>query len=239
MNCKDLAFIYCDNTRVGKIDIDKFLDHNPDCLIIYQTNLLSGWWSALLPSWKTAFKAHTQIDEPPAREQLHALASLTALDLSGNREILSLGPITALDRLEELSLANGTLNDITPLSDMIRLKKLNLSGNPVSDLSPISNLPDLVQLDISNTAISKLDAVKAIVTLEQLNCSGTQIKKLDPVSYLVNLKKLECYNTGIGNLKPLTVLFGLKQLVCYNTKLTTKKVEAFKEQMPGLEVVFY
>ena len=78
-----------------------------------------------------------------------------------------------------------------------------------------------------------------MVSLEYLNCSGTQIKKLDPVAYLLNLKKLECFNTGIGNLKPLINLVHLKQLVCYNTKLTAKKVDAFKELMPDLEVVFY
>jgi Leucine-rich repeat (LRR) protein len=77
------------------------------------------------------------------------------------------------------------------------------------------------------------------VSLEYLNCSGTQIKKLDPVAYLSNLKKLECFNTGISNLKSLSGLIHLRQLVCYNTKLSEKKVEAFKEQMPGLEVVFY
>jgi len=239
MDCNDLRLIYCDNTKVGKADIDKFLDSNPGCLIIYQTNLLKSWWSGLLPAWKKAFRAHTQVDEPPTREQLHTLAGLNSIDLAGNREITSLEPLTTLYRLEELSLANGTFQNINPLRDLVRMKILNLSGNPVSDLSPISYLPNLMQLDISNTAIIKLDALKTLVSLEQLNCSGTQIKKLDPLSYLINLKKLECYNTGISNLKILTGLMQLKQLVCYNTKLTAKKVDAFKLLMPGIEVVFY
>lgn len=239
MGCKSLSIIYCDNTKVGKVDIDKFLDKNPDCLIIYQTNLLKSWWSDLPSAWQTAFRAHTQIDDPPTREQLQTLAGLNSVDLTGNRDITSLEPLRNMSRLEELSLANGTLQDIIPLRDLARLKKLNLSGNPVSDLSPVSYLPNLVQLDISNTAITKLDALEPMVNLEQLNCSGTQIKKLDPLALLKNLKKLECYNTGISNLKPLAGLTKLKQLVCYNTKLTEKKVDAFKLLMPGLEVVFY
>lgn len=239
MGCKDLRFIYCDNTKVGKVDIDKFLDSNPNCLIIYQTNLLKSWWSSLVPEWKTVFRAHTQLDEPPTREQLQTLAGLIVLDMAGSRAITSLEPLKTLHRLEELSLANGTLQDITPLRDLVRLKKLNLSGNPVSDLSPISSLPYLMQLDISNTAIGKLDAIKTLVSLEYLNCSGTQIKKLDAVAHLRNLIKLECFNTGINNLKPLTGLLHLRQLVCYNTKLSEKKVEAFKLLMPALEVVFY
>jgi len=239
MDCLNLRFIYCDNTKVGKMDIDDFLDKNPACLIIYKTDMLKSWWNGLLPEWKTVFTAHTRIDEPPTREQLHTLAGLKSMDLAGNREISSLESITTLHRLEELSLANGTLQDVYPVSDLVRLKKLNLSGNPISDLSPISFLPNLQQLDISNTAISKLDAVKTLESLEQLNCSGTQIKKLDPLAYLRNLKKLECYNTGINNLKSLTGLTQLRQLVCYNTKLTAKKVETFKALMPGVEVVFY
>jgi len=237
--CKALRFIYCDNTKIGKVDIDKFLDINPDCLIIYQTSLLKNWWSSLVPAWKVVFRAHTQLDEPPTREQLQTLASLTVLDMTGNRDITSLQPLTTLHRLEELNLANGTMKDITPLHDLVRLKKLNLSGNPVSDLIPVSSLPGLSQLDISNTAIEKLDALKTLVSLEYLNFSGTKIKKLDPLAKLVNLKKLECYNTDISNLKPLINLVHLRQLVCYNTKLSAKKVDAFKEQMPELEVVFY
>ena len=237
--CKDLRFIYCDNTKVGKVDIDKFLDSNPNCLIIYQTSFLKNWWSSLLPAWKAVFRAHTQLGEPPTREQLQTLAGLTVLDMSGNREISSLQSLTTLHRLEELSLANSIIKDITPVHDLVRLKKLNLSGNPVTDLTPIASLPGLAQLDISNTAIEKLDPIKTLTSLEYLNCSGTQIKKLDPLANLMNLKKLECYNTGISNLKPLINLVHLRQLVCYNTKLSAKKVAAFKVQMPELEVVFY
>jgi hypothetical protein len=237
--CKALRTIYCDNTKVGKVDIDKFLDINPSCLIIYQTSMLKSWWSGLSPAWTTVFRAHTQLDEPPTREQLQTLASLTVLDLTGNREITSVQPLTTLHRLEELNFANGMMKDITPLHDLVRLKKLNLSGNPVEDLTPISSLPNLKQLDISNTAIEKLDALKTRVSLEYLNFSGTKIKKLDPLATLVNLKKLECYNTDISNLKPLINLVHLRQLVCYNTKLSVKKVDALKEQMPELEVVFY
>ena len=91
--CKALRYIYCDNTKVGKVDIDKFLDNNPDCLIIYQTSLLKSWWSGLSPAWKTVFRAHTQLDEPPTREQLQTLAGLNVLDMAGNREITSLEPL--------------------------------------------------------------------------------------------------------------------------------------------------
>jgi hypothetical protein len=239
IDCHDLRILYCDNTRVGKADIDKFLESNPDCLIIYQTSMLKTWWTGLTPAWKTAFKAQTQLDDPPTREQLHILAGLKSLDLSGNRSFISLQPLTTLYRLEDLNLSNGVFQDLSSLRELVRLKKLNLSGNPVSDLIPIGSLPDLVQLDISNTAITKLDALQTITSLEQLNCSGTQIKKLDPLSSLSRLKKLECYGTGVSNLKPLADLSQLKQLVCYNTKLSKKKVDAFKAEKPGLEVVFY
>jgi Leucine-rich repeat (LRR) protein len=238
-NCRELQVIYCDNTKVGKADIDHFLDLNTKCLIVYQTSLLKSWWNALDPAWKTAFRAHTQLDDTPTREQLHTLASLTAVDLTGNRGISSLQPLTTLHRLEDLNLSNGALQDISPLADLVRLKKINLSGNPVEDLLPVSNLPGIVHLDISNTAVLKLDPIAGLVTLQYLNCSGTQIKKLDPLVRLVKLEKLECYNTEISSLKPLTGLVRLKQLVCYNTKLNEKKIVAFKEIAPGVEVVFY
>lgn len=239
LNCRDLQIIYCDNTKAGKADIDHFLDQNPSCLIIYQTSLLKSWWNELSPTWKSAFRNHTQLDETPTREQLHTLAGLASVDLSGIRDLTSLQPLTTLHRLEELNLSNGAIQDIYPLDNLVRLKKLNLSGNPVEDLSSLSFLPNLISLDISNTAVLKLDAISKLGTLEYLNCSGTQIKKLDPLASLIKLKKVECYNTGISSLKPLTGLVQLKQLVCYNTKLNEKKVDAFKSEAPGVEVVFY
>jgi len=234
-----IRFVYCDNTRIGKADIDHFLDLHPECLVIYQTALLKSWWNGLSTSWQEALKEHAQTDNPPTREQLHLLAGLESLDLSGKKDISALEPLVTLSRLEELNLANCGLEDITPLSSLPRLNKLNLSGNPLTNLTPLSSLPNLKNLDISNTPIEKLDALKTIESLEQLNCSGTQIKKLDPVTYLFSLKKLECQNTSINNLKPLAGLSELRSLVCYNTKLTGKKVEAFKAEMPGVEVVFY
>ena len=239
LGCHSLRFLYCDNTKVGKMDIDQFLDAIPGCLVVYQSNLLRSWWTGLSPAWKKAFKEHAEMDDVATKEQLHTLAALTSIDISNNRDITSLEPLKTLHRLEGLNLSNCAMTDISPVSDLVRLKKLNLSGNPVTDLTPLSNLPMLVQLDVSNTAITRLDALAQIKALEQLSCSGTQIKKLDPLAGLVNLKKLECYGTGISNLKPLAGLTRLNQLVCYNTKLSAKKVAAFKEGRPGLEVVFY
>ncbi len=128
--CHDLRFLYCDNTRVGKMDIDKFHESNPECLVIYQTGLLKNWWNGMAPAWKTAFKAQAQLDDPPTREQLHILAGLKSLDLSGNRTITSLQPLTMMNRLEDLNLSNGIIQDLSSLRELGRLKKLNLSGNP-------------------------------------------------------------------------------------------------------------
>lgn len=234
-----LKYIYCDNTGISKDEIELFADSNPSCLIVNQTSTLTSWWNGLSSGWKYSFKAHTPVDDPPTREQLQTVASLRSLDLSGKREIIALEPIIMLKLLKDLNAANCALQNIDPLSQFVKLQTLNLSGNPLADLKPLGNLPALKVLDISNTPIEKLDDLKSLSTLEQLNCSGTQIKKLDPVYYLTSLKKLECQNTNINNLKPLTGLVQLKNLVCYNTKLNNKKVEAFKEEMPGVEVVFY
>lgn len=234
-----INLIYCDNSGISKTEIESFADSHPNCLIVHQTSALTSWWNGLSTTWKQSFKAHTQVDDPPTREQLHTVASLQSLDLSGKREIISLEPITPLTMLKDLNAANCAFQDITPLSQLKKLQIINLSGNPLESLEPLGVLPRLKILDISNTPIEKLDDLKSLSTLEQLNCSGTQIKKLDPVYYLTSLKKLECQNTNINNLKPLTELSQLKHLVCYNTKLSEKKVEAFKEEMPGVEVVYY
>ena len=234
-----IRFIYADDTRIGEKDIHRFLDTHPGCLIIYQTPELQQWWAGLPPAWKNSFGEHVVINGQPTREQLQSIAGLKSLDVSEKRDLGTLDPLQTLVRLEELDASNGTMSNITVLSNLTRLKKLNLSGNPLSNLSPLGQLPALQLLDISNTPVKKLDALKSNVSLEHLNCSGTQVKKLKPISNLLQLRKLECYNTGVNNLKPLLGLPRLRNLVCYNTRLSRKKLEAFQEMMPGVDVVFY
>jgi hypothetical protein len=236
---KDLRAIYCDGSKIGKLDIDRFRQKNPDCLIIYETPILDAWWNELSMAWQEAFRSNLALEEPPTREQLHELTRLVTLDLSENKAVTSLEPVTMLGELEKLDLSNTMVNNFDPLSSMITLKELNLSGNPIKDISPLSGLGNLTHLDISNTPVDRLDPVESLSRLEYLNCSGTLVRKLNPIETLFQLRRLEINNTSIKSLKPLEGMVALRQLQCFNTSISSKNIEKFQESNPQVEVVYY
>jgi Leucine-rich repeat (LRR) protein len=234
-----LRAIYCDNSRVGKADVDRFLKDNPDCLVIYETPILTDWWMKLSPAWQKVFQENITLDNPPTREQLHSLVRSNTLDVSDYEEVDSLEPLIIFIDLKHLDLSNTMVRDISHLSSMITLKELNLSGNPLIDLSPVSSLKQLLSLDISNTPVDKLDPLEELENLEHLNCSGTPVKKLNPIETLFQLRSLEINNTNIKNIKPLESLIALRQLKCFNTPISSKNIEKFREANPMVEVVYY
>jgi Leucine-rich repeat (LRR) protein len=234
-----LRTIYCDETRVGKADVDRFQESNPGCLVIYETPILIEWWTGLSPSWQKVFQSNLPLDDPPSREQLHALVRLNILDASGFEEVNSLEPLKIFYNLQKLDLSNTMVSDISPLTTMVTIQELNLSGNPLSDLSPVSKLTRLTSLDISNTPVEKLDPVESLEDLEYLNCSGTPVKKLNPIETLFQLRTLEINNTNIKNINPLESLVALRQLKCFNTSISSRNIEKFKESNPQVDVVYY
>ena len=235
----NLRIVYCDQTRVGKVDVDRFLESNPDCLVIYETPILEAWWKNLPPGWQAAFRKNVPLDEPPAREQLHALVRIGELDVSRQESINTLEPLNIFTKLAKLDLSNTMVSDISPLESMVTLQELNLSGNPLNDLGPVSQLQRLTSLDISNTPVEKLDPVENLEYLEYLNCSGTPVRKLNPVETLFRLRRLEINNTDIKNIKPLYGLVSLRQLKCFNTSISSRNIEKFMNEHPDVEVIYY
>ena len=55
-------------------------------------------------------------------------------------------------RLENLSLTNCGITDVTPLKSLENLVELNLEQNPIADLSPVEGLPRLERLQAENGA---------------------------------------------------------------------------------------
>jgi len=87
---------------------------------------------------------------------------LRCLNLDKTR-IRNLNPLCLATELEELSLRDTAINDLTVLGGLKRLKKLDLRGihNADSDFSPLLELPRLrlLRLDFHGIHIDVLDAL--------------------------------------------------------------------------------
>jgi Leucine-rich repeat (LRR) protein len=233
---KSLTKIYADATPIRDQNVKDFLSKNSDCLVVYKTDSLLGWWNELSESWKEVFKAQVPINSKFRKEDLHRLIELESLEFKES----SIDELTALRvfvRLKALKFSGTALTDISPLTHITSIKSLHITNSPLRDISSLSALTDIENLDISNTPVEDLRSLGSLEKLKTLNCSGTQVSSLSPLENL-SLESLDCSNTGVKKLSPL---FGLPltTLKCYNTKISSKEIENFKKRIPACNVIYY
>jgi len=237
--CKNLRTIYCEGTAVEQDNAVAFVMDHPQTLVIFRTEQLKKWWEGMDDTWKEILAATQNLTGSPNPKQLHALSSITTLEITDRQMLTDLSPLSSMINLRELILKNTGVSNLAPISGLGTLRVLVCNRSPLKSLAPVSGLYDLKQLSIENTPIEDLDAVANLKNLEILRCSGTQIKRLDPLEGLSSLRIFECFNTDVKNLKPLHGLPSLQLLVVYNTRANERRVEKFKEDQPNCEVVFY
>ena len=129
-----------------------------------------------------------------------ATPNLTALNLSGH-VITDLAPITALDRLQTLQVANTQLEDISALSAMPRLVALDISYNQINTIEAVASIPTIRSLNIAYNPVTDVGPIGEILTpaTEQewqlLDLSGIAI---DLETCPVNLGDI-CENSSEGD----------------------------------------
>ena len=235
----ELEIVYADNTGVTLDEANRFLDRNPQVMVVFQTYENTGWWKGLPEPWRTGFLKQTGLTGNPGKIELQEIANLETLVISNDPQITSLQPVTRLSRLKELDISDTRVSDLQPLIKMKRLTVLRFPKNPVADLTPLSAMSNLKEIDLSNTPVEDLEPIQNLTGLEVLKFSGTPVKNLKYIEKLTRLKTLEFYNTKISNLEVLENMPDLTSLKIFNTKISSKRVEKYKEMHPRCEVIYY
>jgi hypothetical protein len=236
---KDLEIIWADQSGLTPEVVNRFMDGNPGCEIIYMTDMLESWWAGVPPEWKAIFLDALELTDPPGREGLHQVMNLEELTIENNLDISDLEPLKMLSRLRMLQISETRISGLAPLKGASRLEKLICRKSPLSEIASIAALTSLRYLDLSSTHVSDYSLVALLTGLEYINISGTPVRNLKWVKSLPNLSQIDFYNTGISSLSDLEGLPALKTVKCYNTKLNEKKVAKFKYTRPEVDVVFY
>ena len=144
-------------------------------------------------------------------EGLQYAVNLEALDVSQN-DIISLQPITGLERLKRLNLELSSV-DITPLADLTSLEVLNLSSTLVSDLAPLAGLSNLTELNLADeNTVSDLSPIANLTNLESLNLRANPVSDLGPLAGLEKLQTLLLDGASVAELGPLAGLSRLEVL---------------------------
>lgn len=232
-----LKQLYIDQTTTAESDVQGLLKENGACLVVFKTDTLKYWWTALPDAWRKVLQTQVPVGDRPTREELHRLAELEKVHFS-EAAISSLEPLQVFVRLRELYFSETRITDVTPLAGLTTLTSLHATRSPIHKFGPIGKLTALEDLDISNTLIEDTEVWGKLENLKKLNCSGTPVKSLDALEKLTMLEYVDCSNTPVKSLTPLEAL-PLKTLKCYNTKVSDKRVESFRKLKPECNVVYY
>jgi hypothetical protein len=148
-----LQNLYCDNTAIPREEIMQYIRSHTSTLVVYESETSSNWWNGISQEWKNYFSGIGGIKGSPSKEQLAALARVTEVDISGNKGIKDLAPLTQLTALKSLKAANTSIRDLKPLAGLGSLEYADVSGTAVADLTPLMKSKTLKRLKCNNTKI--------------------------------------------------------------------------------------
>jgi len=213
----NLSKIYCDNTLLGKEKALAYMIQNPHVLVVYESRKLQKWFDELPESWKTIFQSYVDINmENPSKEQLHQVAGIVEIDISGHTEITSLQALTRIQNIH----------------------KLNASGTNISSLDALFELRELRWLNVSHTNISSIGALENSHSLNFLNISNTNVKDVEALRESHSLKKFRLESTQVSNLDPLMSLTAIKEIWADKSPISKKQIEKFIDQHPKCLIVY-
>ncbi len=230
-----LSLLICNNTQIDSLTLADFINSRKNCLVIYKSGELIKWWDQLNVQWKAIFRGNIRLDSPPSEIQLHRLANLDSINLSG-QNIGSIEPLHEFLYLRYLGLSKCAFNFLPNLKTFRQLTVLDISDNPLPDLNSVTENRSLLKLNCSNTAIRDLTPIQKIPRLEVLQCAGTRVKNIEPLADFFNLDYLDISNTQVRKIGSLDNLNKLKTLVCYNTLISKKTIESFKIKHPKCDL---
>jgi len=237
-NNTQLLKVYCDFSQIKLKEANRFMLTNPNCMVIFESEELSGWWNELDEAWKQAFRNDNALDIIPTTEQLHNLPKTKSLNISNQSGITTLEPLRKLIGLEHLNCNNTGVSELNPLSDLIDLKYLDARQTNVKNLFPIKNLNKLEFLYLSNTNVSELMFLGELNDLHELHIENTNISSLDAVSKLSQLKIIYADDSKIEldevqnfktKMKECLVLFRTRELRAWWRNLSKEWEKVFRE----------
>lgn len=127
--------------------------------------------------------------------------------------------------LENLTIINASVDDLTALQELTSLKKLTIVGTRISDtdLKIIADRPILQELILNDCGISSIDALSQCTTLTHLDLSNNAIRDITALTSLTRLMSLSLRSNAVIYADALTEFSHLQQLdLAYNSLTTTE-----------------
>lgn len=134
---------------------------------------------------------------------------------------LSLAPLRNLAYLENLSLLQDNLTDVSDLAGLTGLKRLALGWNQIGDVTPLANMVDLNSLGLWNNQIGDVSALGQLTGLTYFDIANNHVADISVVKNMPRLTTFWCNNNQVSDLSPLDACTKLRTLMQGDNPIST------------------
>lgn len=168
--------------------------------------------------------------------------------------LTDISPLARLRELDEVTLYDCQVRDISPLAELTGLRHLTISGGPEflpCDLTPLKELQTLslhttprcnmpkLPGKLSSLSVTEIDDLECLRGMESLAWlylnNNPGLSDLSPLASCPNLTELSVVDTAVSDLSPLAGHPSLKELTLSCTKVTDVSPLA---TIPTLEMIW-
>lgn len=207
---------------------------------------LRNWWNGLTDDWRGWFGKDMMVQDgmplakvshfndtvaivdgmavPISDSRIYGLflkvVDSKEIDLSGNKTITDLSPLSKLSSLVSINLSNTAVSDLMPLRNLNSLEVLKCAGTGVTSLEPLKYCTHVKELDLSGTPMTDLSTVVNFPGLEVLNINSTQVTTLDPLKEMTGIRELYLANTEVSSLSPVSAMTALSLIDLSGTQVS-------------------
>lgn len=200
-----------------------------------------NWWSEMSFEWQNFFRKLTGKTDSIGLSDIRQMSAITDIDLSNNKYIQNIEPLTRLTNLQKLNLSGTAIADLNPVRNLTELvdldvshsavtdisvlkyaskvRRLNIESTGVADVSVVKKMPLLAFFDASNTKAGDFSGLVDMNSLAHVDASGTAIQSLIPFEGLDSIQTLDVSSTSVSDLKPIAGLMTLTELSIDSTQV--------------------
>ncbi len=230
------------NNKVRYIEIS-FNESERDLKVIsfYTTKLdesadLRYWWDNLSENWKNILSKGMKIDGKISDTQIKNIVNLEEIDLSINKEITDLQPLSRLTKLRKVNCSNTNVNNVDGLRNLINLEILDCSNTKITNFESLKYTTNLRNLYFNNTSVTDIQQLENFYSLQQLHMNKTLVTNLQPLEFAEELSDLRINETQISDISFLKELENIENFYANGSKISNIDVVANFKKLTVLDI---
>ena len=199
-----------------------------------QKEALAKWWNALSYEWKAIFKRKAGIVQTATDSDIKNITQIDELDISGNKYITNIEPLSALNNLKRLDISKTNVSDLKPIRNLTKLEELNVSNTQITTLEALKYASTLKYLQAHHTPLTDISVVARLPKLQNFIINHTSVTDFSPLAGAKQLQVLDVTKTSMMDMSSLSGLQALAEL-----NVTATNIDNFSPigSLPKLEIL--